>query len=257
MSAIGNDGVAMRRVRRPPAVITGVRESNAIAANLGRDAKRTRKTRRLTQEQLGEMVGLCQSEMSYLERGHGARTSIETWVAIGIALDRPIAIGFSRDVVEPLADAGHLAAQELLLRLATRAGWRGRFEVPSDPRSPGHSTDIVLERPGEIVLVEIWNRLDDLGAAVRSSDRKLAHVAATGRRPSSCWLLVDTAANRAIVRRYPTILRARFSASSVGWVRALVTGGPTPAAPGLAWIDVGANRLHALRSSSRTTRGPT
>ena len=47
----------------------------------------------------GELLG---GEVS---RFLGGRTSIETWVAIGIALDRPIAIGFSRDVAEPLARA--------------------------------------------------------------------------------------------------------------------------------------------------------
>jgi transcriptional regulator with XRE-family HTH domain len=110
--------IDMRRTRRPPAVITGVREANAIAANLGRDTKATRKRRLLTQAALGELVELGQSQVSHLERGHGARTSIQTWVAIGMALDRPIAIGFSRDVVEPLSDAGHLAAMTQPERLA-------------------------------------------------------------------------------------------------------------------------------------------
>src|SRR3954447_3752309 len=187
----------MRRVRRPPAAITGVRQSGAIAANLGRDCKTTRKRRRLTQAELGSRVGLGQSEIGYLERGHGARTSIETWVAIGIALDRPIAIGFGRDVVEPLLDAGHLAPQELVIRLATTGGWHASFEAPSNPRDPRHSTDVRLERAGSLVLVEIWNRMDDLGSATRSSDRKLAEVAAAGRVPvGGCWLIVDTAANR-------------------------------------------------------------
>ena len=163
----------MRSIRRPPAVVTGLREAQAIAANLGRDSKVTRRRRHLTQAELGRRVGLSQSEISYLERGHGARTSVETWVAIGIALGRPIAIGFRRDVVDPLPlDAGHLAAQELVLRLATAGDWRGRIEVPTDPLDPRRSTDVVLSRAdGRLVLVEIWNRIDDLGAAVRSSDR--------------------------------------------------------------------------------------
>lgn len=153
---------------------------------------------------------------------------------------RPIAIGFSRDVVDPLADARHLAAQELVLRLASKAGWRGRFEAPSDPRVPSLSTDLVLERRDDLVLVEIWNRLEDLGAAVRSSDRKLADVVATGRVARSCWLFVDTAANRAIVRRYPTILRARFAGSSAAWADALTSDASVPPAAGVAWIDVSA-----------------
>lgn len=235
--------------------MTGLREAQAIAANLGRDAKATRKRRRLTQADLGRLVGLGQSEMSHLERGNGARTSIETWIAIGIAMRRPISIGFSRDVVDPdLLDAGHLAAQELTLQLTARGGWHGRFEAPSDPSAPRHSTDIELSAPdGRLVLVEIWNRLDDLGAAVRSSDRKLAELAgreAASASVSSCWLLVDTSANRAVVRRYPAIVHARFGGPSAGWIRALLTGAVAPARPGLAWIDPRSGRIRPMRHGS-------
>jgi transcriptional regulator with XRE-family HTH domain len=233
----------MRRARRPPAVVTGTREARAISANLGRDTRTTRRRRKLTQAQLGALVDLGQSEISYLERGHGSRTSIETWVAIGIALERPVAIGFSRDVVEPLSDAGHLEAQELLIRLASGAGWTASFEAPSNPREPRHSTDVLLRRAGVTVLAEIWNRLDDLGAAVRSSDRKLAASPAA----RSLWLFVDTAANRQIVRRYPAILRSRFSGSSTRWIAAIGTGAAPPEILGLAWIEPRAQRLRPLR----------
>jgi transcriptional regulator with XRE-family HTH domain len=243
-----------QRTRRAARSI-GVREANAIAGNLGRELRHTRVRRRLTQAQLAERVDVSQAEISALEAGRGARTSIETWVALGIALGRPVAVGFSRDVVESLNDAGHLAAQELLIRLAGAAGWQARFESASDPRAPGHSSDVELRRPDRAtVLVEIWNRLDDLGAAVRSSDRKLADV--HSRRSgavASCWLLVDTAANHAIVRRYPAILRARFRGSSSGWVSSLTLGATPPGAPGLAWIDPGSGRLRP----SRLTAGPT
>jgi hypothetical protein len=196
---------------------------------------------------------MSQAEISALEAGRGGRTSIETWVATGIALDRPIAIGFGRDVAEPLPqEAGHLAAQELTLRLAATGGWRGRFEAPSRPIDPTHSTDVRLERDGGVVvLIEIWNRLDDLGAAARSSDRKLAGVARSGTAAvASCWLLVDTAANRAIVRRYPAIFRARFGGSSAHWIRAITSGAPCPSQPGIAWIDVRSGRLRELRIAS-------
>ena len=193
------------------------------------------------------MVGVSQTEISYLERGYGSRSAIETWVAIGIALGRPIAIGFGRDVVQPLSDAGHLAAQELVVRLAAGAGWRTAFEAPIDPTAPGLTTDLRFDRAGATVLVEIWNRVDDLGAATRSSDRKLAAVQ-RGRPNALCvWLLVETAANRRIVRRYPALLRARFPGSSAGWVRALTTDAPPPSRPGIAWIDVRSGRLRPVR----------
>jgi transcriptional regulator with XRE-family HTH domain len=246
----------MGRQKRRTAAIAGAREAGAIAATLGRDARATRRSRQLTQAALGEKVGLSQSEISHLERGNGARTPLETWVAIGIALARPLAIGFSRDVVDPAPkDAGHLVAQELVLRLAAKTGRTARFELPTRPSNPSRSVDIgEIDRVNQVlILIEIWNRLDDIGGAVRSSDIKVVEAMALTLAPgsplrvASCWVLVDTAANREIVRRYPAILRARFPGSSAAWVRALVQGSPPPAESGLVWADVRADRLRELR----------
>ena len=251
-----NDAVGMGRQKRRSAVIAGAREAGAIAATLGRDGRATRRTRQLTQAALGEKVGLSQSEISHLERGHGARTPLETWVAIGIALDRPLAVGFSRDVADPAPkDAGHLAAQELILRLAAATGRTARFELMTRPSNPSRSVDVgeIDRRNRVLILLEIWNRLDDIGGATRATDRKVAEAAALTLAPggplrvAGCWVLVDTAANREIVRRYPAILRARFGGSSAAWVRALVDGSTPPAEPGLIWADVRGGRLMELR----------
>ena len=246
----------MTRTKRRAARAIGAREANAIAGNLGRDMRRTRIQRRLTQAELGDKIGVSQAEISALEGGRGARTSIETLVAIGIALGRPLAVGFSRDVVDPAPkDAGHLAAQELVLRLAAATGRTARFELPTRPASPSHSVDVgeidLLNRV--LVLIEIWNRLDDIGAATRATDRKVVEAAALTLAPgsplrvASCWILVDTAANREIVRRYPAILRSRFRGSSAGWIRALVDGSAPPVEPGVVWADTRAGRLVAVR----------
>ena len=226
-----------------------MREANAIAGNLARDLRSTRRRRHLNQTQLGDKVGVSQAEISALEAGAGAKTSIETWVAIGIALDRPVAIGFSRDVVEPLQDAGHLAAQELVIRLAAAGGWQASFEVPSNPADPRHATDILLTKAASTtVLVEVWNRVDDLGAGVRSSDRKLAEGRGRAEGPvASCWVLVDTAANREIVRRYPAVLRSRFSGSSAAWVRSLTIASEPPFTAGIVWADLKSARLRAVK----------
>jgi transcriptional regulator with XRE-family HTH domain len=246
----------MGRQKRPHAGIAGAREAQAIAATLGSGAQATRRRRGLTQRGLGKRVGLGQSEISYIERGHGARTPLETWIAIGIALNRPLAVGFSRDIADPMPrDAGHLAAQELLLGIAIATGRIAQFEVATRPANPSHSIDIGLrdERHRVLIVVEIWNRLDDVGSAARSTARKVAEAAGlaafhepTGR-VASCWLLVDTAANRALVRRYPAIFQARFDGSSRAWVRALMTGGPPPDRPGIGWVDPRAGRLRPLR----------
>ena len=102
-----------------------------------------------------------------------------------------------------------------------------------------------------LILVEIWNRLTDLGAASRSTTRKVIEVEGAilpaGFRLASCWLLVDNAANRAIVRRFPEIVRARFPGSSLGWVRALVDGHEPPGDAGIAWVDSRSGTITKLR----------
>ena len=254
----------MARRRRTAAAIAGARESQAIAATLGRDARSTRRRRRLTQGELGRRVGLGQSEICHLEAGHGQGTSIATWIAIGIALNRPLAIGFSRDIVDPgPRDAGHLAAQEFVLRLAEANRRTGRFELPTRPANPSLSVDACLEdrRHRLLILIEIWNRLDDLGAAARGMVRKIAEAneLAASHQPQdravACWLLVDTAANRELVRRYPAVIRAIFEGSSQAWVKALMTGTTPPDRPGIAWIDPRRGRLTELRLPSLVTRG--
>jgi hypothetical protein len=60
-------------------------------------------------------------------------------------------------------------------------------------------------------------------------------------------LLVDTLANRGLVRRFPEVLRAQFRGSSLAWVRCLADGAPAPDKPGLAWIDPRSRRISPLR----------
>ena len=249
----------MTRVRRTAAQVQGAREAARIAATLGGDLKRTRVRRRLTQRALGDRVGLSQGRISDLERGDGASAPLDTWLALSLALGRPLAVSFSRDIeVDEPRDAGHLRAQELVLGLARRLGRRADLELATRPADPSRAIDVVIrDDPARcLVLVEIWNRLDDLGAAVRSTSRKqveaegLAILAAgdgTRYRVASCWLLVDTAANRRLVARYPEIFAARFGGSSVGWVRCLVEGAAPPVGPGVAWIDTRAGRILPMR----------
>ncbi len=260
----------MSRVRRTDAEVQAARESARIGATLGSDLQRTRKRRRMTQQALGERIGLRQTRISEIEGGHGATAPLETWIALGIAVDRPLAVSLSRDIQpdEP-RDAGHLAAQELVLRLARQHGRHADFELPTRPSDPARSIDVALrdDAARALIVVEIWNRLDDLGAAARATTRKASQakgpavLAARDGPPyrvAICWLLVDTAANRRLVARSPEILETRFPGTSLGWVRCLTEGLPPPTEPGLAWIDPRSGRIVPLRRRGQgPARGPT
>jgi transcriptional regulator with XRE-family HTH domain len=244
-----------RVTRRTNDELDGDRESGRMAIVLGTDLRRSRRRARLTQEQLGERVGVRRTRIGELELGKGASAPLALWVRLGKAVDRPFAASFSRDlseVPEPV-DAGHLAAQELVLRLARRAGRSGAFELPTRPSGSSGVVDVAIRDDAQrvLILVEIWNRLTDLGAASRSTSRKTVEVEGAilpaGFRLGSCWLLVDHAANRYIVRRYPEIVRTRFPGSSLGWVRALVDGSEPPSGPGIAWVDPRSGTITELR----------
>jgi hypothetical protein len=166
-----------------------------------------------------------------------------------------VAIGFGRDIVPGPQDEGHLAGQELLLRLAAAHGRTGQFELATRAADPSLSIDVCLRdfKARLLIVAEVWNRLDDLGAAARMMTRKVAEatvLAATHEPPDRvvwCWLLIDTAANREIVRRYPAVIRATFDGSSQAWVEALTSGTTPPDRPGIAWIDPRQGLLRELR----------
>jgi hypothetical protein len=117
-----------------------------------------------------------------------------------------------------------------------------------------------------LILVECWNTFGDLGAAVRSTNRKLAEAAelaiavGDGRpyRVTGCWVVRDLERNRRLLVSYPELFASRFPGSSASWVKALsgarqTDGSPRPEPPaqlGLVWCDARATRIDAWRRRS-------
>lgn len=226
----------------------------------GGKVRRARKRRGWTQAELGRRVGLSQSAISRLERGEGGSLSVETWHRVALVLDLPFSIDLGRDPIEEPTDAGHLAMQELVMRLGRTAGFRRTFELPSKPSDPARSTDVGLvnDTQRRLILIECVNTFGNVGASVRSSDRKRAeseaHAIALGHgRPYDvhvCWVVKATRRNRDLVARYPELFESRFPGSSRAWVRALEGGSaatPPPREIGLIWCDVRATRIFEWR----------
>lgn len=249
-----------RRPRRRRARVIGDRETQAIAANLGRDIGAWRKATGLTLAQLGARVGLGASRMDDLERGRGAEAPLSIWIALGIVIGRPLVAAFSRSAeATATRDAGHLAIQELVRRLAKASGRVRTFELAT--RSM-RSVDVGLrdDRQRVLILNEVINRVDDAGAAMRDTNRKRDEAAqlavATSDHPyriASCWIVRATAANRALLARYPSVFETAFAGSSRLWVRALMAGAEPPHEPGLVWADVAGTRLFEWRRGAATS----
>jgi transcriptional regulator with XRE-family HTH domain len=247
-----------RRRRRSELAAEATRRNLELLSKLGAEAKASRLRRGWTQRALGAKVGLAHHTVGLAERGLGGGLSMDTWQRIGLALDRPLSVGLARDPHEGPADAGHLRIQELVLRLGRATGRATTFELPTRPSDPTASADVGLRdvRHRVLILTECWNTISDIGGAARSTTRKVAQAEqlaivrggdGEAWRVASVWVVRATRRNRDLVRRYPEVFAARFSGSSVDWVRALTAGARPPEAPGLAWCDVACTRLFAWR----------
>lgn len=254
--------------RRPTETIREARRlSQALALALGKSVRDGRRRLGVTQATLAARVGTDQTRISQIERGLGRGVPLELWVALGVALGRPLAITFSRPLGEARepTDAGHLAMQERLLELARATGRAGQFELATRPLNPRHSIDVGIRdvRYRVLLIEEAWNTFGDVGAAIRSTNRKTAEasdLAATiddgpPYRVAVVWVVRPSAANRRLVARYPEIFRSAFPGSSRAWVAALTAGASPPTQPGLVWLDPTNGRLTARRYARNATDG--
>jgi transcriptional regulator with XRE-family HTH domain len=235
------------------------RLSDAIASALGVGARAGRKRLRLTQSELADRVGVHQTWISRIELGHGQAAPISLWIRIGLVLGQPLAVSFSRvlgDTRLP-ADAGHLLIQESLLRMARATGRTATVELPTKPMNPAHSIDVCVRDARHRVLIveEAWNTFGDIGAAVRSTNRKSAEAIDLAEtiddgpayRVATVWVVRDSARNREVIGRFPEILASTFTGSSRHWMLALTTEVAPPAEPGLVWYDPSTDRISEWR----------
>ena len=229
------------------------RANRGQLVRLDTDVRDARLRRQWTQARLRSRVGMSQSAISYAERGLGGGMTVDAWQRIAIALG----IQLQRDHLDQPADAGHLAIQELVLRLGCAAGYRTMVELPTKPAEPWRSIDVALadDERRRLVVTECWNTIGDVGAAARRSARKVAEAGAlavarwgeAGHVVGLAWVVRATARNRALVARYPAVFAARFPGSSAEWVRALTLGGDPPTDPGLVWVSADGTRLFGWR----------
>jgi transcriptional regulator with XRE-family HTH domain len=244
----------MRR-RRPVLITEAERRWRERRARLGGDIRTSRVRRKWSQAELARRAGVGRSVIGRAERGTGS-LDLEALERIAVALSVPLVIAFGRDPRDEIADAGHLAMQELVIRYARKVGFTTAFELPTRPSEPWRSTDVGLGDGVRHILIgaECWNTFGDIGASTRSSTRKLAEleqmaIARWGPdgRAATVWVVRSTARNHALIQRYPEVFATRFPGPSTGWVKALTEGGEVPTEPGLVWCDLATGKLHAWR----------
>ena len=250
----------MPGIRRSALVVEAARRAKERGARLGGDVMAMRRRRKWTQGDLARRADLGRMMVSRIERGKGP-VDVETLDRIGLALGVPLAVGFDRDRHDDGAE-GHLAMQELVLRITRGAGFARQFEMPTRPNEPWRSTDVGLGSDVRRLAIdgECWNTFGDVGAAARSSRRKLVELEQLaiakyggGARAGLVWIVRETARNRGLINRYPEVFASFFTGSSRAWVATLTSGSEPPGGPGLVWCDLATGRLHAWNRRSAAT----
>lgn len=267
-----------RLARRSSSQVRSDARADDVARALGRALRDARSSRGQTQQVLGDLAALAPSTVSEGERGHGADFTLRTWMRLATAagsglhayLERASAAGAPRDPV-------HLKAQDLVVRTA-RGGWRAMPEAPLDDAARGsRSADVLLERGGasdlatgvEVALIEVIDWFDDVGAAFRDWDRRLARVARSAlvshtrdidgggpRLPlvAGCWVLRATRRNRRLIASHAALFRVRCPGDGREWLAALATHTRMPSAAAMLWISVDGSRLWPARLAATTMR---
>jgi transcriptional regulator with XRE-family HTH domain len=232
--------------------------SVTLAGRLGAALREARRASGRLQRDASVEAGVSQPRFSELERGLGASASLATWTAAAEAIGEQL-VAFLEHVpgASLPRDYQHLRRQQLVVGLAHRGGWRPMPEHPVDADAfRSRSIDVFLTRVGrcEAVVVEIWDWFNDVGAAMRGLDDKIAAVRRSlgpeGDDPdapwsiSGLWVVRGTQRNRQLVRELGNLFAAKFPGSARAWLGAplgirqppcplaLASCGPTSPVPG-------------------------
>jgi transcriptional regulator with XRE-family HTH domain len=247
-----------RRRRASSFRLRARRRTAEIAHRLGTMLREARRSMGLRQVDVAERAGVTQSWVSRMERGHGWTASLETWAAVAEAASvRLVTFLEAIPGADRPRDYEHLKRQQLIIDLARRGGWTAIPEATLE-RDRGRlfprSVDVRLRRTatGERAVVEIWDLFDDVGAAIRSFERKIADAESAGPEQvgavGGLFVVRGTRRNRQLVSEFHSLFAARFPGSSAAWLRALTEPeAPMPAQPAFIWTDVPGTRLIAAR----------
>lgn len=236
------------------------RHADDLAHQLGKALRIARLERGLSQRAASNIAGVSPSMWSHLEVARDGRGTLATWnraaVALGSGLKGYLAELSAADLPR---DSVHLRHQELIIRTARVGGWRALPEEPID-RDVGksRSADVLLQRPLEYALIDVWDWFDDVGAPARQWRRRLdaveryaiARMAADDALPrvSGAWVVRASQRNRQLIHDHRNFFVSLFPGSGAAWLAALTTRtAPMPSQSALLWVTVKGDRLYPAR----------
>lgn len=173
---------------------------------MARALRAIRRRKRWTQRQLGQQLGVSQSEMSRRERGSLGGCPVEAVERWAAALGAYLALDLRFEGERPLTDARHAALQTWLVELLRSHGWVAEPEVSFNHYGDRGRIDVLAYQPPLRVLLvtEIKTQLDDVQELVGRLDvkRRIAPTLAADRGWSA-----DTVVPAVVFREDRTIRR--------------------------------------------------
>jgi transcriptional regulator with XRE-family HTH domain len=229
------------------AINDGDRQLRRTCTRFGDEIREMRLRSGASQAAVGRAIGVSRSVICRMEQG---ATDVSPQIRARVA---SLLGGDFRIAVYPggtplIHDAAHAAIVEAVLRQC-HPTWRRTVESPV-PGPGRRSTDIRLDRPGEIVLMEVETRVRALEAIIRECADKRVAVADVvaghdvGHRAIEAAIhivlvLPPTRHHRALVRAHPAIVAAAFPADPIALARAIADPGQPWPGDGILWASGG------------------
>jgi len=149
-------------VGKPP-VSVARHHASMERRTITRALRAIRRRKRWSQRQLGQRIGISQSEMSRRERGSLESCSVPELEQWATALGAHLTLDLRVDGERPLTDARHAAVQNWIVKLLRAAGWIVEAETSFNHYGDRGRIDVLGYHPTLRILlvIEIKSRLDD------------------------------------------------------------------------------------------------
>ena len=206
----------------------GIRRGRQLELMIGREIRRGRRMAGLSQNALGRLVNVSDSEIGRIERGEAdwlsVRDASKILSAVGLKLWMQTYL-----LGSPLRDAGHLRLlAEFESRLSPSVTPVREWPIPGSPG--GRALDLLLVGLPKRTGAEAETVVDDLQALERDMNVKKREA----KLERMVLVVRGSHRNRAIIRDSPA-LRRSFPATTRGILAALSTG-RDPGADGIVLI---------------------
>jgi len=237
--ASGSVSPAINRLTAPisrAATHEGDRQLRRTCVRFGDEFREIRLRAGVSQAAVARAIGVGRSVVCRLEQGD-PDVSPRIRARAAAVLGAEVRISIYPGSQPLIHDAVHAMLVEAILA-SSHPDWHATVEAPV-PGTGRRSSDIRLDRNGDIDLIEVESRVRAFASIIRECAEKRAAVATAvgaGRRVHVVLALPSTRHHRAQVAGHPRIVATAFPASHGDLERALSDPASTWPGDGILWV---------------------